>query len=107
MIMNRFWLKIIGCMVLVMAVIIAGYVFRPAGTSSVIESEPAGQIREEVDRGSAVQTELRRPATGEPKRAIGLAGGSYRRTLLRNKSTEFPRRGQQIAKDAYRKLYGE
>ena len=106
-VVNRMWLKIIGCMVFVFGVVVLGYVFWPAGTSARTEAEGTGHIQEEVDHGSAAQIKARRPATGEPKRAIGLAGGSYRRTLLRNKSTEFPRRGQQIAKDAYRKLYGE
>jgi hypothetical protein len=46
--MNRLWLKLIGCIAVVFAVIVVGYVFWPAGTADKDSQKDFQQVPETI-----------------------------------------------------------
>lgn len=45
--MNKFWLKIVGCVVLALVAVVAGYIFWPAETSPIKEPKDTEHIQKE------------------------------------------------------------
>jgi len=58
--MNRLWLKIVGCVVVVLLAAIAVYVFRPA-SRPVPESKDSKQVQEPAENKLATEAKLPRP----------------------------------------------
>ena len=65
--MNRLWLKIVGCVVMVLVAAVAVYVFWPA-ESPIAESKDAGQVQEPTE-AKPLRGKLPRPG---PERTAGL-----------------------------------
>jgi len=63
-IVNRFWLKIIACMVLVFGVVVLGYVFWPQGNGQA--ASPAEKDSQNPARLTTPATDTASPAAPAP-----------------------------------------
>jgi hypothetical protein len=98
-IMNRFWLRIFGCVVLLLAVVIGGYVLWPAGSGPAAESKDVDQpLRQN-------QVTLRTPTqTAEPDSKPGLRSSSVKSPAVaehRRRTQSARRAGSRLSAGRY------
>jgi len=67
--MNRLWLKIIGCVIVVLVVALAVYVFWPTGPAYIAESKDTEQVQKPAEPKLGTEAKLQRLF---PERSAGL-----------------------------------
>lgn len=116
MAMSTVKLKMIGCVVLVLGVVIAGYVFRPGHRPQIQESKETEQLTKEQQsdlppqsnpaqpraRPPAVPSRLRPPRPGKAEEVSRTVRKSYRSAALNPASWEKAAQSYQAPADSYR-----